>query len=96
LAALQLEAGASKAGAEGVAALAADHRAEAATNKAEVDLIQSILRAQVRSEERGVGMAWWVWWVWWVWWLWVCFGVEAKRGGRGGGSGEEQLSDRWW
>ncbi len=55
LASLRLEAGASKAGAEGVDALAADHRAEAATNRAEVALIESILRAQVKWASVDVG-----------------------------------------
>lgn len=49
LASLKLEAGATKAGAEGLDALAADHAAEAATGKTEVALIHSILKAQVRT-----------------------------------------------
>lgn len=48
LAALKLEAGASKAGAESLGALVADHQAEVATNRSEVGLIQAILKAQVR------------------------------------------------
>ena len=47
LSSLTLEAGAVRAGSEGLDAVIADHRAEAGSNRSETDLIKSILASQV-------------------------------------------------
>lgn len=47
MASLTLEAGAVRAGSEGLDALIADHRAEAGSNRSEADLIKTILASQV-------------------------------------------------